>query len=407
LKTGGSAEPPINNKEKEMIDAKHMLKDHAYQNIPLNFEEAYALGRYALLGCDGDKLAQIQSVAIMSALHSRATYAYKAKENDAVRHGHKLPESAAEQIAGVCAAILEHDVSLSPLGFVCPSVPFAIDNCGMGGDMVVTANVSSIAALIAASAGINMCKHGSPANADNGRHGSSDFMSLLGIDPFVPKETMESCIESEHFGYIEALDTRYKRIHLQTHEVAKLPHMNDIIGPLTSPLSPAVLTRQVVGINHLIPPRIVAEACAILNRRSLSRLEYAFFVRGFADEECRFGMDEVSICPGGTQVISFRNGLIQEFRLDASDFGLQTVPAASISPPVGMSKGEFSLKILRGEIQGPPLDMVLANAAILFVLADVADNFREGCDIARDIHARGLAYEKVDDIKGLLYAGLS
>lgn len=383
---------------------KHFSKDHASQNIPLNYEEAYALGQYALKGCNGNALAQIQSIAMLSALHTKATYAWqRTEEAQRVHSGHDLPPNAAEQIAGVCAAIFDFDIGESELGFVSPDVPCIMDNCGMGGDLIVTANVSTLAALVAAAAGIPMCKHGSPANADGGRHGSSDFISgTLGLDTCPEKEVLERCVEEMNFGYIEALDTRYKRIHRQTHDVAKLPHMNDIIGPITSPVNPHLLTRRVVGLNQLVPPRIVAEAYRVLNQYQITDLQHGFFVRGFADEHHLQGIDELSLCPGGTQVAELRGDDIREFTLTAEDFGLPPVPVESISPPAGMSKGAFSLDILNRKIKGAPLQMVLANASLLFILADRAANYREGYRLAKEVFESGVVAAKVDRLREII-----
>ena len=377
------------------MEIKHFLKDHAYQNIPLTFDEAYSLGLYALEGCAGNQLAQIQSIAILSALHTRSTYAWQWSEVAERHHGHRLPKSAAEQIAGVCAAVFQNDIAVSEFGFLEPKVPYAMDNCGMGGDLIVTANVSTIAALIASAAGIPMCKHGSPANADNGRHGSSDFVSLLGITTYATRNEVERCVEAEGFGYTEAPDVRYKRIHLQTHKVAMLPHMNDIIGPITNPLSTQLMTRRVLGVNHLVSPRVVAEAYQILNERGVTNLKHGIFVRGFADS-CRYeGMDEMSICEGGTQVVELRDGAISEYQLNAHDFGLNPALPALVSPPRGMSKGDFSLGILRGEIAGAPLEMVLANAALLFYLAERSQDLRECYAMAKAVHESGGAHNKM------------
>lgn len=386
------------------MDIKHFSKDHASQNIPLNYEEAYALGQYALKGCHGDALAQIQSIAMLSALHNKATYAWQwTHEAQHVHGGHNLPPNAAEQIAGVCAAIFDLDIGESEFGFANPDVPCVMDNCGMGGDLIVTANVSTLAALVAATAGIPMCKHGSPANADGGRHGSSDFISeTLGLNQYPEKEVLEQCVEIESFGYIEALDTRYKRIHRQTHDVAKLPHMNDIVGPITSPVNPRLLTRRVLGLNQLVPPAIAAEAYRILNQREITNLQHGLFVRGFADERRLQGIDEVSICSGGTQVAELCGSDIREFTLTAEDFGISPVLAESISPPEKMSKGDFSLNILHRRIGGAPLQMVLANASLLFVLADYAVNYRDGYRMAGEIFESGGVVSKVARLKAII-----
>jgi anthranilate phosphoribosyltransferase len=387
-KTGGNA----------MIDIKHLLKSHAYQNIPLTYEEAYELGLYALKGCKGDEMAQKQSIAVLCALHTRATYAWKKTAHEENLHEHKLPDDAAEQIAGICAAIFEHDIAISENGFVDPDIECVMDNCGMGGDLVVTSNVSTLAGFIAAASGISMCKHGSPSNADKGLYGSSDFISLVcGINNFASREQVEKCIERLNFAYTDACDMKYKRIHMQTHQIAMLPHMNDIIGPITNPLNPQKVTKRVVGINHLISPCIVAKAYKVMNTKGVTNLTHGLFVRGFSDKGRYEGMDEVSICAGGTRVVELKNGKINEFDLYAKDFGIEDVLVEQISP--SGDKGEFSLKILKGEISGPPLQMVLANAAILFYLAGKSKDLKECYIMAEKTHAIGKAYKTMISVQ--------
>ncbi len=384
-----------------MIDVKHLLKNHAYQNIPLTYEEAYKLGLYALKGCGGDEMAQKQSIAVLCALHTKATYTWIKTDYEERLHEHELPSNAAEQIAGICSAIFEHDIATSANGFVNPNVEYVMDNCGMGGDLIVTPNISTLAGFIVAAAGIPMCKHGSPSNADKGLYGSSDFISLIcGIDNFASREQVENCIEKNNFAYTDACDMKYKHIHMQTHKIAMLPHMNDIIGPITNPLNPQKLSRRALGINHLIPPRIVAEAYNIMNAKGITNLIHGLFVRGFSDRDRYEGMDEVSVCSGGTQVVELKNGKINEFDLYAEDFGIKEVSTKQISP-VG-DKGEFSLKILKGDISGPPLQMVLANAAILFYLAGKSTSLKECYEMAREIHESGKAYETMISVRNML-----
>lgn len=385
-----------------MTDAKHLIKNHAAQNIPITFEEAYKLGCYLMEGCRGDALAQKQCIAILCALHTKATYLWEKDDQDEKIHGGHLPVNAAEQIAGLCAAIFEHDIGKSEFGFLKPNVPFAMDNCGMGGDLVVTANISTIAAFTAAAAGIPMCKHGSPANADQGRHGSSDFIDLCGINKFPSKAEAEKCIESLGFCYTEALDTRYKLIHLQTHKIAQLPHMNDILGPITNPLDPDKHTRRILGVNHLIPPSIVAQAYVILNKKGVTNLNHGLFIRGFVGNNRTSGIDELSICKEGTQVVELINDEIKEIQLFAGHFGLNPISPEFVSPPTGKSKGEFSLSILKNEAPFPCIQMAASNAALLFYLAkhstDLKDCYRE----AEEILTSGKALQRMTAIGQML-----
>lgn len=384
------------------MDINHILKHHAYQNIPLGFEEAYRLGVYAWSSCfcwegkgSEDTTSLLQSTTALSALHTRATYLWNSEVHSKCR-----PISAAEQIAGICAAIFEHDIANR---YLRPSTTGVMDNSGMGGDLIVTPNVSTIAAFIAAAGGIPMAKHGSPANADEGRHGSSDFIELCGIDMVPDVDKIERYIETMNFGYTDALDTRFKRIHTQTHRFARLAHMNDIIGPITNPVDPKLLTRRVLGVNHLVPPGVVAEAYRILNQHSVTSMKHALFVRGFGDsDDGNEGMDELSICKGGSLVVELKDDEVTEYHLSAEDFGLNPVRAQDISPPDGMTKGDFSLKILAGEIDGPPLQMVLANAALLFYLDGQSQDWKQCYQMAEEVHRKGQAYAKMLAVREML-----
>ena len=378
------------------MDIKHLMKEHAYRNIPLTYEEAYDLGLLALQGCQGDQRAMIQSIAALSALHTQATYGWRPGGE---KHEGRLPKNAAEQIAGICAAVFDRDIGGSEFGFLSPNVPYVMDNCGMGGDLTVTANVSTIAAFIAATMGIPMCKHGSPSNADAGRHGSSDFISLCGIDEYGNRDQVTALIERFNFGYTEALDTRYKLIHMQTHAVAQMPHMNDLIGPITNPVSPHKLRRRVIGVNHLVNPAVVAEAYRILNYRGVTSMDHLLAVRGFGDRDNPGGMDELSICEGGTAVAELKHGVVTEYHLYARDFGIDPVSSRDISPPKGMSKGEFSLYILRGEIEGPALQMILANAALLVKLAHPDMQLPECYRAASAVFASGAVHQRMCDVR--------
>jgi hypothetical protein len=122
-----------------------LLKVQGYQNKPLSFDQAYVLGAFslspfvsALNGIFEMPTAKvhIQSVAALTTFHNRAVY---------------QDQDSGEQIAGICSAVFDYDLGESSAGFVNPNVNEIIDNCGMGGDLIKTPNLSTIAALIASS----------------------------------------------------------------------------------------------------------------------------------------------------------------------------------------------------------------------------------------------------------------
>jgi anthranilate phosphoribosyltransferase len=344
----------------ENFSINNILKNNAYQNKPLDFRKAYLLGAYVLYPYsnnldeifDLDKeFAEKQGIAALCALHNRETY----------RH-----PLAAEQIAGISSAIFDYDIRLSKNGFFEPEIDYAMDNCGMGGDIYRTPNVSTIAALIAAADGIKMCKHGSPGNTDS--TGSSDFLQYCGVNLFSNIEVTSKALKEYNFGYTDALNTDFKNIHVQTHRSAHLAHMNDIIGPITNPLHPSLMKRRVLGVNHLIDTATVAAAYKIMNEYGVTRLEQGLFVRGFVDERRNGGIDEISIFPGGSSVAELSGTNITTYDLYAKDFGIKDREYFRV-PEGKKEKAEFSMQILSNKISGAPKELILANAAIIQYLA--------------------------------------
>lgn len=337
-----------------MKNIKSIFKHNAYQNKPLDFEQGYDLAFYMIEGCNGNPIASIQSLSLLCSLHNKATYTHK---------------DAHLQIAGLVAGIIDADIKTSEFGFLKPNVPYVVDNCGMGGDNIVTANISTLASFICSSLGIFMCKHGSPANADGGRHGSSDFVALCDIP--VGLSDIEICrmIEENHWGYIEACDTRFKQIHTQTHKFAQLAHMNDLLGPLTAPIEPSIAKYKVVGINGLLKPIVVSKACQLLNQKGITKFENALFIQGnLNNKEC---VDELVLTFYGTSVAELtKENEVIEYTLFPNDFGMPSVDEKFLSPPAGMSKGRYSSAILNRKLVGPIDQVIAANAAIIFEMVN-------------------------------------
>ncbi|MBT3582269.1 hypothetical protein HN924_01475 [Candidatus Woesearchaeota archaeon] len=360
-----------------------VLKHHAYQNKPLSFEDAYLLGVFTIYGYNpalegtfkiNRDVAEKQSIAALCSLHNQALY---------------RQEGSAEQIAGISAAVFDYDIFPSENSFLNPNVELCMDNCGMGGDLYRTPNVSTISAIIAASQGIPFCKHGSPGNTDS--TGSSDFMKHCGVDLFSPKGVVEKGVEKFNYGYTDAVDTKYKLIHVQTHKSAQLAHMNDIIGPITNPINPEIMTKRILGINHLITTDKIAEAYQVLNEKGVTNLQKGLFVRGFIGKERNGGIDEVSIFPGGTIVSELNYGQIGNYELYAEDFGMKEIEYFQVPK----SKAKFSRSILEGKVQGAPRDLILANTAIIFYLQ--GRDLDEGVEIARNAIESGLPVRTIDD----------
>ena len=78
----------------------------------------------------------------------------------------------------------------------------AIDTCGTGGDGISTFNVSTTAAIIAASAGATVAKHGNRSSTSVS--GSTEVLTELGINVDADRETVERCLREVGIGYLNA-----------------------------------------------------------------------------------------------------------------------------------------------------------------------------------------------------------
>jgi anthranilate phosphoribosyltransferase len=149
---------------------------------------------------------------------------------------------------------------------------------------------------------------------------------------------------------------------------------------------------------------IAAKAYKLLNTKGITNLTHGIFVRGYAGDQGESGMDELSICKAGTQVAKLQNGEISVFTLTAKDFGIDPISEESISPPAGMSKGDFSMGILQSRILCPASQMAAANAALLFYLAEKSDNLKECYRMAEKTLISGAAYERMLQVRKMLPA---
>ena len=362
-----------------------VFTDYAQRGRALPYSMAYDLGCDFVRAAIDEREQRLEkeTTAALASLNTQETLAHR---------------NAPAMIAGLCAAVFEHDIGKSPEGFLTISdVDVILENCGMGGDKIPTPNVSCLAALCASSAGIAVIKHGSRSHTNPS--GSSDFFERCGVPMNLHSDKMRALIRQHKLGYIDAQDARYKRIHAMTMERSCVPHLNHLIGPITSPVSPKHLRRRVLGLNQNVDPKIVAGAYAILNKKGITHMERLWLVKGRVNRGIKC-MDEVSIAKEGTSVVEFRDGEIKRSRrLRAEDFGLKPASYESMLVPEGREKGEYSAAILRGEVNGPTLDFISANAALLFHLADSSTSLRDGAVRAREQFASGNVREYMESVR--------
>ncbi len=239
----------------------------------------------------------------------------------------------------------------------------AIDIVGTGGDGTNTYNISTLAALIVAGAGVPVAKHGNRALSS--KSGAADSLSALGVRLDIDPETISRCIREAGIGFMFAQihhpamrHVAPARVELGTRTIF------NIVGPLSSP---ANVKRQLFGVYS--PEWLLPGAEAL---RDLG-LESAWVVHGS-------GLDEVTTT-GPTQVAALKNGEITTFELTPADFGVPTVPLDAIKG----GDSVFNAAALKDVLDGAKnayRDVALCNAAASLVVAGKAGNVCDGMTLA-------------------------
>ncbi|MFC4723726.1 anthranilate phosphoribosyltransferase [Glycocaulis abyssi] len=241
----------------------------------------------------------------------------------------------------------------------------AIDTCGTGGDARGTWNISTAAALVAASAGAVVAKHGNKAASS--KSGSAEVLESSGVNLMASPEQTERALKEAgvaflfaqaHHGAVRHVAPARKTLGVRT--------VFNLLGPLSNP---AGTRRQLLGVfdrRWLVP---MAQALRDLGA------ERAWIVHG------EDGLDEITTT-GATHIASLEaDGSVREFTVTPEDAGL---PRASLDDLKGGEPAENAAalhRLLQGE-KGPYRDIVLFNASAALVLAGKAEGLKDGVALA-------------------------
>ncbi len=248
----------------------------------------------------------------------------------------------------------------------------ALDTCGTGGDGVGTINVSTLAALVAAAAGVPVAKHGN--RSASSRCGSADLLEALGVA--IPESAAEAgrLVDEVGFGFLYApmLHTSMKHA-MPTRRELGLRTVFNLLGPLTNP---AGAEHQLLGV---FSPAWVEPVAAVLADLGT---QHALVVHGA-------GMDEVS-AEHPTQVAEVRGGRIATWVIEPQRAGIAPESVAAARGGAPADNAAMAEAILSG---GPTrgTETVILNAGAALLAAERVGSIREGVEVARTLVRGGAA----------------
>ena len=263
-----------------------------------------------------------------------------------------------EEMVGFARVMRE---KATPLPFSAGDV---FDTCGTGGDSAHTFNVSTAAALVVASCGLRVAKHGN--RAVSSRCGSADVFEALGVAVDAPAEQVVNTLKSVGIAFFFAPSWHPSMRHAgPTRRELGVRTAFNLLGPLTNP---AGAKRQLVGVSRPEHTELLA--------RTLGRLgaERAWVVHG-AD-----GMDELSTT-GFTKVSEYRNGMVHTFYLHPADVGLSVTTKEALRGGTAAENAAMIEELCAGAT-GPRRDIVCLNAGACLLIAGLAGTVQDGIVMA-------------------------
>jgi len=275
-----------------------------------------------------------------------------------------------DEVEGFAGAMLERAVPVQTPGPV-------VDTCGTGGDRAGSLNISTIAAIVVAGAGVRVAKHGN--RAASSRCGSADLLEGLGLKIDLDAEGVTRCLTDVGIGFMFARSFHPAMANAApTRAELGIPTVFNFLGPLTNPARPFA---QVIGVSD---SRMLPKMAGVLAARGTR----AMVVRG------QDGLDELTTT-GPTVVLQVRDGVVTEEELDPAALGLAIAVGADLVGGDVERNVAITRAVLDGD-PGPPRDIVLLNAAAALHVAGQAATLRDGLATAAESIDSGRARETLE-----------
>jgi len=242
-----------------------------------------------------------------------------------------------------------------------------VDTCGTGGDMIGTLNISTSAAIVAASAGVKIAKHGN--RSISSKSGSADMLEKLGYKISNDLKDLKFNLDNNKFCFLFAQYHHEAMKHvIRVRKELGTRTIFNLLGPLTNP---ANTKRQLLGVYD---KKWVKIHCKVLKELGSTR---AMVVHG------KDGLDEISLSEI-TFVAELKDNKITEYIFDPKEYGYEYIKNSDIiggSPEYNAKK---FLEMLDGQNKKFQ-HIVELNAGAAIYLSAITNNLKEGFNLARHV----------------------
>ena len=318
----------------------------------LTYSEAYAVMNEIMNG----ETSPTQNAAFLASLSTKSA---KAETTD--------------EIAGCAAAMRDHATKVETGMDVFEIV-------GTGGDNAQSFNISTTAAIIAASGGMKVAKHGNRAASSNS--GTADCLEALGVNI---NQSPARCVELLReagmcFFFAQKYHTSMKYVGAIRRELGFRTVFN-ILGPLTNPASPSM---QLLGVYDAY---LVEPLAQVLINLGVKR---GMVVYG-TDK-----LDEISMS-APTKVCEIKDGWFKSYVIKPEDFGFARCTKDDLKGGTPAENAQITRDILAGA-QGHKRNAVLLNAGAALYIGGKAATMKDGVTLAAELIDSGKALQTLEKV---------
>ena len=257
-----------------------------------------------------------------------------------------------EELAGLVDTMLENSLTLD-------TGNDAVDIVGTGGDMFGTVNISTMASILTAAAGIPVLKHGS--KSASGKTGSSEMLAELGINLDLSPDRVAEVFRETGISFFFALVFHPAMRHVAPiRKKLGVPTTFNFLGPLANPAQPLATSLGVS--NEQIAPLMAQEMA--------KRGRYGLVSRG------KDGLDELTTTTN-SQIWEVSPDLVTKWELDPTKFGLKRVNLEQLLGGDAAHNAQITRDLFAGDTSGnlgAVRDIVILNAAGGVVAYQAAKN---------------------------------
>ena len=258
-----------------------------------------------------------------------------------------------------------------------------IDTCGTGGDGQNSLNISTAAAIVLASMGLKVAKHGNKAVSSN--CGSADVLVALKIKIDLNSDEVEKSLEKVNFAFMFAPNYHQamKYVAGARKKIAKKTIFN-LIGPLSNP---AQVKKQVVGVFNEKWMMPFAEAL------KENKVENAMIVHS------EDGMDEISPF-AKTKIIELKNNEIKNFIIDPIQFNITKNNREKLKGKNAEYNANKIIDIYKGE-DNEFSDAVALNVGAGLIIANKEKKFIDSYKSAKQHLNSGKVFDHLIKIRAI------